>query len=215
MPRRHHPPIHELVHYFICPNKLSHSSWISWHKHKSSIFWFRTCLDFSAYIAGIHFFIWIDVMVHRSRQLKNEIQWLAQTNGLAQISRNAAILYSKRRTVLVAWSSNLIIDKIRCTIVFPLRARASFGGVLLQVKSLPWNTFVFSSVLSPFSECSAPVFQAVRGHQCQQHRAESTSQSKSSSTASSKPSEPLSQISSPVCLPSSLTSLSETRRLIS
>jgi len=136
-------------------------------------------------------------------------QWTAQS------SRNYGILSFKRRSVLDAWSSNIITDKIRCTIVFPLRARATFGGVLLQVKSLPWKTFVFSSVFSPVSECSTPVFLSVSGHQCQQYRAESTSQSKSSSTASSKPSEPLSQISWPVWLPSSLTSLSETRRLIS
>ena len=31
--------------------------------------------------------------------------------NMSQISRNAAILSSKRRSVLVAWSSNLIIDK--------------------------------------------------------------------------------------------------------
>ena len=54
-------------------------------------------------------------------------QWTAQS------SRNYGILSFKRRSVLDAWSSNIITDKIRCTIVFPLRARATFGGVLLQV----------------------------------------------------------------------------------
>ena len=50
MCRRNHLPIHELLHYFIWPNKLSHSSCISWHNHTSPKFWFRTCLIFFRHI---------------------------------------------------------------------------------------------------------------------------------------------------------------------
>ena len=57
--------------------------------------------------------------------------------NLTQISRNAAILSSKRCSVLVALSSKLITDKTGRTIMFSLRAWATLEGVLLQVKSLP------------------------------------------------------------------------------
>ena len=217
MRRRHHLPTHELLHYFFCPYNLPHSSCISWHNHTSSKFWFRTSLVLSACIAGIHFFLWMEVTVHWWRQMNQPktviytIQWTCP-----KISRNAAILSSKRCSVLVALLSNLITNKRRCPIMFSLWAGATFGGVLLQVKSLPWETFVFSSVLLHVSECSTSVFsRCLWSPVSATSYRQSISSSRSSSTASSSSSEPLWPISRPLCLSSSLSTLSETRRLIS
>ena len=136
--------------------------------------------------------------------------------NMSQIYRNAAIVSSKRHSVLVALSSNLITVKRRRTIMFSPRARATLGGVLLQVKSLPWKTFVSLSMLPPVSECATSVVLSgfpLSPVSATSYR-ESISSSRSSSTASSSSSEPLSPISSPLCLSSSLSSLSETRQLI-
>jgi len=48
-------------------------------KITSSKFWFRTCLVLSAYIAGIHFFFWMEVIVHWCRQL-NQPNTMIYTN---------------------------------------------------------------------------------------------------------------------------------------
>ena len=90
--------------------------------------------------------------------------------NLSQIYQNDDILSSKQRSVLVALSSNLITAKRRRTIMFSLWARATLGGVLLQVKSLPWKTFVF---LSMFLNAQRLCFPTFHGHQCQQHCTES------------------------------------------
>ena len=60
-------------------NKLSLSVCISWQNHTSSKFGFRTCLVFSAYIAGIHFLLWMEVIVHRCRQM-NQPNTMIETN---------------------------------------------------------------------------------------------------------------------------------------
>ena len=136
--------------------------------------------------------------------------------NLSQISRNATILSSKRHSVLVALSSNLTTDKRRLIIMFSLRARATLGDVLLQVKSLPWKTLFSWSALSPVSECSTSVFSGSPWSPVSATSyVESILSSICSSTASSSSSEPHSPISSLLCLSSSLSSLSQSRRLIS
>jgi len=97
--------------------------------------------------------------------------------------------------------------------MFSMWARATLGGVLLQVKSLPWKTFVSSSMLSPVSECSTSVFSGCPWSpmSATSYR-ESISSSRSSSTASSWSSEPLSPISSLLCLSPLLSTLDHRSR---
>ena len=102
MCRRHHLPIHELLHYFLCPNTLSYSSCISWHNHTSSKFWLRTCLVFSAYIAGIHIFLWMEVIFHRCRQL----------NRTNTIYTNQWTCPQKKDTIVVFYST---LSPQKCT----------------------------------------------------------------------------------------------------
>ena len=214
MCRQHHLSIHELLHYFLCPNKLSHSSCISWHNHIIQVL--------IPYLLGfVGIYCWNPLLPlngsncsSTQRAEPTKYNDLHKPMSLSQISRNAAILSSKWHSVLVALSSNLVIDKRKCAIMFSLRSRATFGGVLLQVLAL--KIFVSLSVLSPVSECSTSVFSGCPWSpvSAKSHR-ESMSSSGSSSAASSSSSEPFSPISSTLCLSSLLSSLSETRRLIS
>ena len=212
MCRRHHFSIHELLHYFLCPNKLSHLSCIPWHNHTSSKFWFRTCLVFFGMYCHNPLLLpnGSNCSSTQTAEPTKYNDWHKPMN-LSQISWNAAILSSKRRSVLVALSSDVITDKRRRTIIFSV----TLGGVLLQVKSLPWKTFVSLSVLSPVSDCSTSVFSGCPWSpvSATSYR-ESISSSRYSSTTSSSSSEPFGAISSPLCLVSSLDDWSRNRQEI-
>jgi len=131
---------------------------------------------------------------------------LHKPRNLFQISRNAAILSSNQRSVRVALSSSYHRQEKMHYYVLSVSSsnfwRCPAPGKVLTLKNIHLLVYAFS----PFLNAQCLCFLAVHGHQCQQHCTESLSSSGSSSAASSSSSEPLSPISSTLCLSSSLSS---------